>query len=220
MVGVQLVAARARGPRGRARPPRRRCRGRCRCGWRRGRCGCRPPSPAASTRCSGRRSRSCARRRAGSAGPRGTTGPRRRSPRPGSADSFITCRALLLKRPMVLMCSISPASPRASIVCGRVGDLEERLGGAVDAAVGRLRRERHGDEEGIGAGMRELAPGLGLGGMEPAENLGDRRVVELLGHGLAWHAARAAPQGVSAGFGWVLRVRRYLPGNSNDEDRP
>ena len=33
-------------------------------------------------------------------------------------DSFITCRALLLKSPMVLMCPISPASPSASILSG------------------------------------------------------------------------------------------------------
>ena len=44
------------------------------------------------------------------------TSPPKRSTR--IAESFITCRALLLKRPMVLMCAISPASPSASIFCG------------------------------------------------------------------------------------------------------
>ena len=147
------------------------------------------------------------------------TSPPNRSAR--IADSFITCRALLRKSPIVRMCSISRSSPSTSIFCGRVGDLEQRLGRPVDALVGRLRRQRHGDEQRKGVGMRELAPRLGLGGVKAAENLGNRRIVELRGHRPSWHAAPGTRK---------PRFRRIrvvtapacdtLAGKQSDETRP
>ena len=136
-------------------------------------------------------------------------------------DSFITCRALLLKSPMVLMCAISPASPSASIFSGRVRDLEERLGRPVDPPVGRLRRERDGDEQGEGAGVRELALRLGLRGVEPPEDLGDRRIVELLGHGPRFACAPRGPARRFRRFRVVpAAAATYLPGNRKRETVP
>jgi hypothetical protein len=57
--------------------------------------------------------------------------------------------------------------------------------------------------------VRELAPGLGLGRVKPAEYLGNRRVVELLGHRSRLARLPGGPQALipqeSGGVGFALR---------------
>ena len=42
----------------------------------------------------------------------------------------------------------------------RVGEREQRFGGAIDPLVRRLRRQDHGDQQGIGVGVMQLAAGM------------------------------------------------------------
>ena len=55
----------------------------------------------------------------------------------------------------------------------RVGDLEQRPRRLVDAGVGRLRRQRHRDDERIGVAVFELGFGVGVGLGEAAVEFED-----------------------------------------------
>ncbi|MPL74144.1 hypothetical protein SDC9_19954 [bioreactor metagenome] len=67
-------------------------------------------------------------------------------------------------------------------LCGRIGDLEQAAGGLVHPRIRRLRRERHGDEQGEGVGVLELPLRVGLGRREPAEHLLHGFIIELACH--------------------------------------
>ena len=64
-------------------------------------------------------------------------------------ESAMTFLALLRNKPMVLMCSVSPASPSLIIFCG-VSAMGKSFRRLVDALVGRLRRKHDRDEQRIG----------------------------------------------------------------------
>ena len=63
-----------------------------------------------------------------------------------------------------------PLEPSATICCGVVDPFEQRLGRLVDADVGRLGRQHHGDQQRIGVDVFQLRLGLRHGGRQPGEN--------------------------------------------------
>ena len=52
-----------------------------------------------------------------------------------------------------------------------VGDRPEPARGLVHARIRRLRRQRHGNQQGVDIHMLQLAPGFGLGGLKPGKDL-------------------------------------------------
>ena len=77
----------------------------------------------------------------------------------------MTFLALVLNRPMVLMCCLRPSSPSSSICCGRLHLGEQAARRLVDPDIGRLRRQRHRDQQRVGVHIFELGlrRGIGLG---------------------------------------------------------
>ena len=55
--------------------------------------------------------------------------------------------ALVLNRPIDLMCSFSLGRPRSSIACGVPASAKRCFRRAIDADVRRLRREDHGNQQ-------------------------------------------------------------------------
>ena len=85
-----------------------------------------------------------------------------------SARTFL---ALLRNRPMVLMCSLDPLlAQRHHLLPACRRSCEQRLGGLVDAGVGRLRRKHHGHQQREGIDVVELALGLGVRCRESGED--------------------------------------------------
>ena len=97
----------------------------------------------------------------------------------------------------------------------RIGDREQRARRAVDAGVGRLRRQHHRDQQRVGVEMLQFALRLGIGVAKAAEglvHLGRRpglwfwlisSRLRLLGGGLGGLFAAALPlssAGLNAGF--------------------
>lgn len=64
----------------------------------------------------------------------------------------------------------------------RIGDFEQGIRGLVHALIGRLRRKRDGHHQSIGVDVIKFAFRLGLGGLEPGEDLFDRVILKLF-HG-------------------------------------
>ena len=58
---------------------------------------------------------------------------------------------------------LEPALAELQHLLRRVGDLEQGLGRLVDGDVGRLRREHHRDQQGVGIDVVELAARIGIG---------------------------------------------------------
>jgi hypothetical protein len=96
----------------------------------------------------------------------GTSPPKSRQ----NLDRAMTFFALELNRPMVLMCALSPSSPsdhlRRSLHLA-----EQRARRLVDADVGRLRGQHHGDQQLIGIAEFQLRLGRGVGFGKTAEEL-------------------------------------------------
>ena len=82
----------------------------------------------------------------------------------------MTFLALLRKSPIVLIFSVSPASPSADHFRRRVGDREQRARRLVDAGVGRLRRQHDRDEQRERVGVFEFGLRLRQRGGEPLEH--------------------------------------------------
>ena len=100
----------------------------------------------------------------GLAAPRACAAPRRHAARPADAAGLRSgCCALVRNRPMVRMCSVTPSTPSASIVCGVRRQREQPARGLVDADVGGLRRQQHGGQQLEHAGVtRVRSAGCGL----------------------------------------------------------
>ena len=66
---------------------------------------------------------------------------------------------------------------------GCIGNFEKFFCGFVHAYICGLGGERHGDDKGIDIHMIELAHGGGICCVKAGENLSERLIIELLGHG-------------------------------------
>ena len=71
------------------------------------------------------------------------------------------------------MRSCTSSRPSATIFFGVSADLEQPPRRLVDAGVGRLRRQHHGHEQGVGVDVLQLALGLRVGGGKAPEDLLD-----------------------------------------------
>ena len=74
---------------------------------------------------------------------------------------------------MVLMASVSFASPSASIFSGVLTVLNKRRGRLVDALVGGLGRQHHRHQQGVGIDVLQLGLGFGIVLFQPREELFD-----------------------------------------------
>ncbi len=90
----------------------------------------------------------------------------------------------------------------------RVGDFEQFARGLVDTRIGRLRRQRHGDDQSVDVHMLQLALGFGVGCLKTRKDLSDRVVIELFCHpGLnAAHGRMTQAQSQCASSGSRRRV--------------
>ena len=81
----------------------------------------------------------------------------------------MTFLALVLNRPIVLIYGTSPSSTERHHFRRACRPVSNRLGRLVDPDIGRLGRQHHGDQQGIGVDVIQLGFGLGTHGGESAK---------------------------------------------------
>lgn len=91
-----------------------------------------------------------------------------------------------------------------------IRDFEQRFGGFINTHICGLRRKRHRHHQSISIHVVQLALWLRLTLAEPRENLVNRVIIELLGHGFRCHARGFnSKQNIAQETGGIAPLPRY-----------